>query len=115
MQVCPSLLVKKDRGRPIDPKARPKAYGEQNVATDVPDVELLQTAIDNDDEQESDHSDGSACSVSDNDQENDLMSINDDDDNDDENQLCSDDPESDDEAKDSDVISDDDDEGGLRD
>ncbi|KAL2991253.1 hypothetical protein AAZX31_11G249500 [Glycine max] len=109
-EVCPSLLVKKDRGRPIDPKARPKAYGEQNVATDVPDVELLQTAIDNDDEQESDHSDGSACSVSDNDQENDLMSINDDDDNDDENQLCSDDPESDDEAKDSDVISDDDDE-----
>ncbi|KAJ0719872.1 putative SDA1 domain-containing protein [Helianthus annuus] len=26
--VCPSLLVKKDRGRPIDPKAKPKAFGE---------------------------------------------------------------------------------------
>ncbi|KAG4995538.1 hypothetical protein JHK82_032261 [Glycine max] len=40
-EVCPSLLVKKDRGRPIDPKARPKAYGEQNVATDVPDVDTM--------------------------------------------------------------------------
>ncbi|KAK7387547.1 hypothetical protein VNO78_28432 [Psophocarpus tetragonolobus] len=103
-EVCPSLLVKKDRGRPIDPKARPKAYGEVNVATDVPGVELLQTS-DNDDEQETGHSDDSACSVSDNDQENDLMSINDDDD---ENQLCS---EDDDEDKDGDVISEDEDEG----
>ncbi|RDX88835.1 Protein SDA1-like protein [Mucuna pruriens] len=112
-EVCPSLLVKKDRGRPIDPKARPKAYGEVNVASDVPGAELLQI-IDNDDEQESGHSDDSACSVSDDEQENDLMSINDDDDddNDEENQLCSDDTGSDDnEAKDSDVISEDEDEG----
>ncbi|KAJ0765486.1 putative SDA1 domain-containing protein [Helianthus annuus] len=29
--VCPSLLVKKDRGRPIDPKAKPKAFGEDDV------------------------------------------------------------------------------------
>lgn len=104
MQVCPSLLIKKDRGRPIDSKARPKAYGEVNVASDVPDVELLQT-IKIDDE-ESGHSDDSACSVSDNDQDND------DDDNqlsgdDDDNQLSSED----DEAEDNDVISEDEVEG----
>lgn len=40
-EVCPSLLVKKDRGRPADPKARPKAYGEIKVATNVPGFELL--------------------------------------------------------------------------
>ncbi|GMN64494.1 hypothetical protein TIFTF001_033568 [Ficus carica] len=39
-EVCPSLLVKKDRGRPTDPKARPKAYGEVNVLSNVPGVEL---------------------------------------------------------------------------
>lgn len=41
LQLCPSLLVKKDRGRPTDPKARPKAYGEANVLSNVPGVELL--------------------------------------------------------------------------
>ncbi|KAG6708126.1 hypothetical protein I3842_06G064500 [Carya illinoinensis] len=41
-EVCPSLLVKKDRGRPTDPKARPKAYGEVDVISNVPGVELLQ-------------------------------------------------------------------------
>ncbi|KAG0482765.1 hypothetical protein HPP92_010849 [Vanilla planifolia] len=40
-QICPSFLVKKDRGRPIDSKARPKAFGEVSVANDVPGVELL--------------------------------------------------------------------------
>ncbi|ESW35691.1 hypothetical protein PHAVU_001G256500 [Phaseolus vulgaris] len=108
-EVCPSLLIKKDRGRPLDLKARPKAYGEVTVATDVSGVELLQ-AVDNDD-QDSDHSDDSACSVSDNDQQNDLMSINDDDDN--ESQLFGDDAESDDdddEAEGSDVVSEDEDE-----
>ncbi|OIW14641.1 hypothetical protein TanjilG_32983 [Lupinus angustifolius] len=40
-EVCPSLLVKKDRGRPVDPTARPKAYGEVDVATDVIGAELL--------------------------------------------------------------------------
>nr|KYP75742.1 Protein SDA1 isogeny [Cajanus cajan] len=77
-EVCPSLLVKKDRGRPIDPKAKPKAFGEVNVASDVPGAELLHI-VDNDDEQDMGQSDDSAYSVSDNDQENDLMSINDDD------------------------------------
>ncbi|XWS22708.1 hypothetical protein CRYUN_Cryun29cG0059200 [Craigia yunnanensis] len=41
-EVCPSLLVKKDRGRPVDPKARPRAYGEVNVLSNVPDIELLE-------------------------------------------------------------------------
>ncbi|XVF28616.1 hypothetical protein REPUB_Repub15cG0045400 [Reevesia pubescens] len=41
-EVCPSLLVKKDSGRPVDPKARPKAYGEVNVLSNVPDIELLE-------------------------------------------------------------------------
>lgn len=41
-EICPSLLVKKDRGRPIDPKARPKAFGEISIANDVPGLELLQ-------------------------------------------------------------------------
>ncbi|RWV94376.1 hypothetical protein BHE74_00020845 [Ensete ventricosum] len=41
-KICPSLLVKKDRGRPVNPKARPKAYGEVSIATDVPDIELLE-------------------------------------------------------------------------
>ncbi|WOK95255.1 hypothetical protein Cni_G03962 [Canna indica] len=40
--ICPSLLVKKDRGRPVNPKARPKAFGEVSVATDVAGIELLQ-------------------------------------------------------------------------
>jgi protein SDA1 len=35
------LLVKKDRGRPINPTARPKAFGETTIATDVPGAELL--------------------------------------------------------------------------
>ncbi|XP_022855527.1 protein SDA1 homolog isoform X2 [Olea europaea var. sylvestris] len=40
-EVCPSLLIKKDRGRPTHPKARPKAFGEVQVASNVPGVELL--------------------------------------------------------------------------
>ncbi|KAK7306187.1 hypothetical protein VNO77_44113 [Canavalia gladiata] len=83
-EVFPSLLIKKDRGRPIDPKDTPKAYGETNVAADFPGDKLLQI-IDNDDLHES---------GSDNDQENDQMSIDDDDD----------------EAKDDDVLSEDEDE-----
>lgn len=68
MQVCPSLLIKKDRGRPTDPKARPKAYGEVDVVSDVPGVELLQA----DDNNEGDVSDtvGSTFSDSDDDHEN---------------------------------------------
>ncbi|KAG0450062.1 hypothetical protein HPP92_027078 [Vanilla planifolia] len=40
-EICPSFWVKKDRGHPIDSKARPKAFGEVSVANDVPSVELL--------------------------------------------------------------------------
>ncbi|KAH0988723.1 hypothetical protein GBA52_000206 [Prunus armeniaca] len=42
LQICPSLLIKKDRGRPTNPKARPKAYGEVNILNNVPGVELLE-------------------------------------------------------------------------
>lgn len=49
-QVCPSLLIKKDRGRPINPKARPKAFGEVNVSSNVSGVELLQQEDEEDEE-----------------------------------------------------------------
>lgn len=55
LQVCPSLLVKKDRGRPSDPKAKPKAYGEVDVVSNIPDLELLQENDDDDDNMEMDH------------------------------------------------------------
>lgn len=42
LQVCPSLLIKKDRGRPSDQKAKPKAFGEVQVASNIPGVELLE-------------------------------------------------------------------------
>ncbi|CAA0817794.1 ARM repeat superfamily protein [Striga hermonthica] len=41
-EVCPSLLVKKDRGRHADPKARPKAFGEVHIPSNIPGVELLE-------------------------------------------------------------------------
>ena len=69
MQVCPSLLVKKDRGRPTDPKARPKAYGEVNVPSNVPGVELL----DQDDDEDGDDMDEPASSGSDDDHGDDEM------------------------------------------
>ncbi|KAL6843994.1 hypothetical protein ACP4OV_025667 [Aristida adscensionis] len=56
-EICPSLLVKKDRGRPIDPKARPKAFGEATVASDVPGVELLDEDISSEEEGSEDESD----------------------------------------------------------
>ncbi|EXB52090.1 hypothetical protein L484_024640 [Morus notabilis] len=49
-EICPSLLVKKDRGRPTDPKARPKAYGEVNVLSNVPGVELLDQDVEDSDD-----------------------------------------------------------------
>ncbi|CAK9327083.1 unnamed protein product [Citrullus colocynthis] len=54
-EYCPSLLAKKDRGRPTDPKARPKAYGEVAVASNIPGIELLQhTDGDNSDDDDGD-------------------------------------------------------------
>ncbi|CAL5188012.1 unnamed protein product [Lathyrus oleraceus] len=106
-EICPSLLIKKDRGRPTDPKARPKAYGEVNIATDVPGAELLQNS-DDDVEQDGNHSDDSAHSDSDDDQEDDQVSLN----LNDENQLGSDNTGSDDdEDKDPDVVSEDENDG----
>ncbi|KAF6157533.1 hypothetical protein GIB67_004471 [Kingdonia uniflora] len=48
-EICPSLLLKKDRGRPIDPKTRPKEFGEVNIPSNVPGLELLQDDDDNED------------------------------------------------------------------
>lgn len=56
-EICPSLLVKKDRGRPVDPKARPKAFGEATVASDVPGAELLDDDISSEGEGSDDESD----------------------------------------------------------
>ncbi|PIA26303.1 hypothetical protein AQUCO_09500042v1 [Aquilegia coerulea] len=42
-EVCPSLLVKKDRGRNSDANARPRAFGEVIVASGVPGLELQQS------------------------------------------------------------------------
>lgn len=55
-EVCPSLLTKKDRGRPTNPKARTKAFGEVNIASDIPDIELLEQDDDSDE-------DTDACSL----------------------------------------------------
>ncbi|XP_062185408.1 uncharacterized protein LOC133888997 [Phragmites australis] len=55
-EICPSLLVKKDRGRPVDPKARPKAFGEVTVASDVPGAELLNENISSEGEGSEDES-----------------------------------------------------------
>ncbi|XP_075658331.1 uncharacterized protein LOC142628179 isoform X2 [Castanea sativa] len=66
-EVCPALLIKKDRGRPTDPKARPKAYGEVNVSSNVPGVELLQE----DDNNEEDISDAERSSSNDSDDDHD--------------------------------------------
>ena len=57
VQICPSLLVKKDRGRPVDPKARPKAFGEVTVASNVPGAELLDENISSEGEGSDDESD----------------------------------------------------------
>ncbi|KAA8533240.1 hypothetical protein F0562_033227 [Nyssa sinensis] len=67
-EVCPSLLIKKDRGRPTDPKARPKAFGEVNVASNVADVELLQH--DDDEEDGGDDSDNYGSGGSSDDDQN---------------------------------------------
>ena len=81
MQVCPALLIKKDRGRPTDPKARPKAYGEVNVSSNVPGVELLQEDDNNEEDisdaersssNDSDDDHGNAVDVASDDEENQL-------------------------------------------
>ncbi|KAI3933228.1 hypothetical protein MKW98_012480 [Papaver atlanticum] len=66
-EVCPSLLVKKDRGRPTNPKARPKAFGEVNIASNVSGLELLQNDDGEDDSGEDEEND-SDSSMFDNDE-----------------------------------------------
>lgn len=68
-EVCPSLLIKKDRGRPTHPKARPKAFGEVQVASNVPGVELLEQ--DDDGSGDDIDEDGGYGGLSDDDNEND--------------------------------------------
>ncbi|CAM8949002.1 unnamed protein product [Rhodiola kirilowii] len=63
-EICPSLLIKKDRGRPTDPKAKPKAYGERTVTSNVAGVELLSEAV-NETEDESEFSGSEGEMVSD--------------------------------------------------
>lgn len=70
-QVCPSLLIKKDRGRPTNPKARPKAFGEVNVASNVPGVELLLEDEEDDDNGSDDADEIKFGSSSDNDLQDD--------------------------------------------
>eukprot|EP00850_Spirogloea_muscicola_P008425 SM000045S16170 [mRNA] locus=s45:58613:62583:- [translate_table: standard] len=41
-ELAPALLEKKDRGRGADTSVQPKAYGETDVATGIPGLELLQ-------------------------------------------------------------------------
>ncbi|OMO60326.1 hypothetical protein CCACVL1_24239 [Corchorus capsularis] len=72
-EVCPSLLVKKDRGRPVDPKARPRAYGEVNVLSNVPDIELLEDADEIDGSGDDEDSDEAASVSSDDGDENDSV------------------------------------------
>ncbi|PRQ40103.1 putative SDA1 domain-containing protein [Rosa chinensis] len=60
-ELNPSLLIKKDRGRQhVDSKARPKAYGEADVLSNVPGLDLLKH---DDDNGESDDDDDDEPSV----------------------------------------------------
>ncbi|KAF5749191.1 protein SDA1 isoform X3 [Tripterygium wilfordii] len=67
-EICPSLLVKKDRGRWYDSEARPKALGEVKVFNSVPGVELLHYDVDNADsdnsEQDGDDTDEKSTFIS---------------------------------------------------
>lgn len=77
-EVCPSLLVKKDRGRPTDPKAKPKAFGEVSVLSNVPGVELLEDDDDDNDDGGSINGDDSSdneIGISCNDEEEDADDI----------------------------------------
>ncbi|KAM1303703.1 hypothetical protein ACFX2F_021480 [Malus domestica] len=69
-EICPSLLIKKDRGRPTNPKAKPKAYGEVSVLSNVPGVELLEEDDGNEDSDDADEH--SFSGTDDDDKDNDL-------------------------------------------
>ncbi|CAH9077732.1 unnamed protein product [Cuscuta epithymum] len=80
-EICPTLLIKKDRGRPSDIKARPKAFGEVNVVSNVPGIELLEE----DDEESDNDVEGGSIVSSDNDKvgDEDLSPVEDDEPDDD--------------------------------
>ncbi|KAJ0895880.1 putative SDA1 domain-containing protein [Helianthus annuus] len=78
-EVCPSLLVKKDRGRPIDPKAKPKAFGEVTIPSDVPGVDLLQDDVGDDVSSSSDMDDHLNDDLGEEDADSDDVSCSDDD------------------------------------
>lgn len=73
------MLAKKDRGRPNDLKAKPKAYGEASVSENVPGFELLENddgADSSDNESDDDiNSDDEKLGTSDN-EENEPLSVN---------------------------------------
>ncbi|CAN1312861.1 Protein SDA1 homolog [Linum perenne] len=80
-EICPSLLVKKDRGRPVDPKAKPKAYGEAHVDSAVPGIELLdEGGISDSDEDAEDDADSLGSDDEENAVEDDEDDASDDDD-----------------------------------
>ncbi|RZC81001.1 hypothetical protein C5167_043578 [Papaver somniferum] len=56
LEVTPSWLVK-DRGRPTNPKAQPKNFGELNIASNVSGFELLQNGDGEDDTDEDEKND----------------------------------------------------------
>ena len=80
IQICPSLLIKKDRGRPTNPKAKPKAYGEVSVLSSVPGVELLEEDDGNEDSDDADEHSFSGTDDDDLDRDEMVASSDDDDD-----------------------------------
>ncbi|KAJ1688953.1 hypothetical protein LUZ63_013108 [Rhynchospora breviuscula] len=70
-EICPSLLAKQDRGRPMNPNARPKSYGETIVTSVVPGMEFLQGAVISDDEDD----DGGAAAEIDEEDDNDFGNV----------------------------------------
>ena len=64
-------MIKKDRGRPIDPKAKPKAFGEVNVVNGVPGAELLQHDDGDGDDDDDDDDDDDEARISDYDESHD--------------------------------------------
>ncbi|GKV14259.1 hypothetical protein SLEP1_g25160 [Rubroshorea leprosula] len=102
-----------DQGRPIDPKARPKAYGEANVFTNVPGAELLLQHHNKKDDTEDGDNDGDeivAVSSDDDHDESENFASSDDKQ---ENQLHGNDNRSEDDDDEGDVVGEDDDEEEL--
>ncbi|KAL3835631.1 hypothetical protein ACJIZ3_010367 [Penstemon smallii] len=76
-EVCPSLLIKKDRGRSANTKSKPKAFGEVHVSSNIPGIELLEQIDEDGDEEVDEENDGVTSDEHDdnNDQEEDGVSL----------------------------------------